>query len=101
MSQVSVIAKIPAAPGKRPELIAALQAALDNAATEEGTLEYILHEDTNDADVVWFYERYTDGAALQAHSTSDAFKAIGASLASLVGGRPELTILKPVGGKGL
>lgn len=101
MSQVSVIAKIPAAPGKRAELVAALQAALDNAAGEEGTLVYILHEDANDPDAVWFYERYTDGAALQAHSTSDAFKKIGASLAPLMGGRPELTILNPIGGKGL
>jgi quinol monooxygenase YgiN len=101
MSKVAVIAKIPAKPGKRDELVAALQAALDNAEGEADTLKYILHEDASDPDVVWFYELYTNQEALVAHGTSDAFKAIGASLRDLAAGRPELTMLKPVGGKGL
>ncbi len=101
MSKVAVIAKIPAQPGKRDELVAALQAALDNAEGEADTLTYILHEDLADADVVWFYELYTDQDALVAHGTSDAFKAIGAALRPFAAGRPELTMLKPVGGKGL
>jgi quinol monooxygenase YgiN len=101
MSQVAVIAKIPAAPGKRDELIAALQPLLANAETEEGTLRYILHEDTKDENIVWFYETYTDQAALTAHGSSEAFKTLGAALAPFVAGRPELTYLKPIGGKGL
>ena len=99
--KVAAIAKIPAAPGKRDELIDALQIALDNAQGESGTLQYILHEDSKDPDAVWFYELYTDQDALTAHSTSDGFKAIGAAIGALVGGRPEITFLKPVGGKGL
>ncbi|MCU1366920.1 MAG: hypothetical protein JWL72_4883 [Ilumatobacteraceae bacterium] len=101
MSKVAAIAKIPAHPGKRDELVAGLQAALDNAAGEADTLMYILHEDATDPDVVWFYELYTDQDAFVAHGTSDAFKAIGASLRNLAGGRPEITVLKPLGGKGL
>ena len=101
MSQIAVIARIPAVPGKRAKLVKALQQALDNVAGEPGTLQYILHEDVKDADAVWFYELYTDQAALDAHSTSDGMKALGPALAGLVAGRPELTIVKPVGGKGL
>lgn len=101
MSQVAVIAKIPAAPGQRDQLIAALQAALDTAEGEPGTLRYILHEDTADADVVWFYETYIDQEALVAHGSTDAFKALGAAMKPFIGGRPELTFLKPLGGKGL
>ena len=101
MSKVAVIAKIPALPGKRDELIVALQAALDNAEGEADTLKYILHEDAADADVVWFYEMYTDQDALIAHGTSDAFKAIGMGMRDLAAGRPELTFLKPIGGKGI
>ena len=48
-----------------------------------------------------FYELYTNEAALVAHGTSDAFKALGASLRDLAGGRPEMTLLTPVIGKGL
>jgi quinol monooxygenase YgiN len=101
MSKVAVIAKIPAAPGKRDQLIEALQAALANAEGEAGTLMYILNEDAKDPDAVWFYELYTDQDALTAHGSSDAFKALGAAIGEFVGGRPELTYLKPVGGKGL
>jgi quinol monooxygenase YgiN len=99
--KVAVLAKIPTQPGKRDELVKALEAAIDNANTEAGTLLYILHVDPKDDSAVYFYELYTDQDALTAHSTSDRFKEIGASLRDLAGGRPELTVLKPVIGKGL
>ena len=50
---------------------------------------------------MYFYELYTDQDALTAHGTSDRFKEIGKGLRDLAGGRPELTILTPVIGKGL
>jgi len=101
MSNVAVVARLSAQPGKRDDLVAALQAALDNAESEPGTRYYILHTDDKDADAVWFYELYGSAEDLKAHSTSDAFKALGPTLASLLAGRPELTFLTPVGGKGL
>lgn len=99
--KVAVLARIPAQPGKRDELVAALQAAIDNANTEDDTLLYILHTDDNEPDTVLFYELYTNEAALIAHGTSDAFKAIGMTLREYAGGRPEITKLNPVNGKGL
>ena len=48
-----------------------------------------------------FYELYENEAALVAHGSSDAFKALGASLRSVAGGRPEITRLTPIIGKGL
>jgi quinol monooxygenase YgiN len=99
--KVAVIAKVPAAPGKRDELVAALQVALDTARGEAGTTYYILHADAKDPDAVWFYELYTDQSALDSHMGSDAFKALGPAIAPFVGGRPELTFLTPLGGKGL
>jgi quinol monooxygenase YgiN len=99
-NQVAVIAKLSAAPGKRDELVAALQVGLQNVESEEGTLLYLLHEDSGDADLLWFYELYSGQDAFLAHAGSDAFKALGATLAPLLGGRPELSFLKPLGGKG-
>jgi len=101
MAQVAVVARIPAAPGKRDELAKALQMALDNAADEPGTTFYILHEDSKDADALWMYELYTDQAALDAHQASDGFKALGPAITPFLGGRPELTFMTPLGGKGL
>jgi quinol monooxygenase YgiN len=100
-NNIAVIAKIPALPGKRDELVAGLQTALANVESESGTLTYILHLDTKDEDVVWFYEYYSDEAAFAAHGSSEGMKAVGAALRNVAGGRPELTILKPVGGKGV
>lgn len=97
---VAVWARIPAQPGRRIELIDKLQAAIDNANTEDDTLIYILHTAENDDDAVYFYELYTSHDAFVAHGTSDRFKEIGASLRDVAGGRPELTILTPLVGKG-
>ena len=101
MSQISVIAKIPAAPGKRDDLAAALQMALDTASGEAGTRYYILHTDDNDADVLWMYEMYESQSALESHMGSEAFKALGPAITPFLGGRPELIFTKPIGGKGL
>ncbi|MEO5724124.1 MAG: putative quinol monooxygenase [Ilumatobacteraceae bacterium] len=101
MSHVAVWAKIPAQPGKRDELAKALQGALETAKGESGTLTYILHEDPKDPDALYFYELYADQAALDAHMGSDAFKALGPALAAFVGGRPEMKVIKPIGGKGI
>ena len=87
--------------GTLQDVVVALQAALDNAETEPGTLKYILHTDAGNEDLVWFYEVYADADAMKAHSSSDAFKALGPTLAPHLGGRPEITVLNPVGGKGL
>ena len=59
-NKVAVFARIPAQPGKRDELVKAMQAAIDNANSEEGTLTYILHTDDKEPDTVFFYEMYTD-----------------------------------------
>jgi len=101
MSQVAVIAKIAALEGKRAELAQALKAALVNAESESGTLKYILHEDANDENLLWFYELYSDQDALVAHGSSDAFKEVGMACRPFAAGRPELIMLNPLGGKGL
>lgn len=100
-AMVAVMAKIPAAPGKREELVGALRQALDTAQGEPGTRYYLLHADASDADTLWMYELYDSQEAFQAHAGSEAFKALGPALAPYLGGRPELTFMTPIGGKGL
>ena len=101
MTKVAVVAKMTAASGKRDELVEALGSLHEAVAGEEGTEVYAVHLDAADADVVWFYELYRDGDALAAHGTSEAMKAIGPRLASVLAGRPELSFLTPVRAKGL
>ena len=90
-------------PGKRDEVIAAMQVAIDHVTENEtGTIYYILHDDAEGRRTsIYFYELYADQAAFEAHGKSDALKAIGPALAPFMAGRPELKFLTPVQGKGL
>jgi quinol monooxygenase YgiN len=98
---VAVIARIPLKDGHRDAAIAALSEMLANAETEEGTLTYILHTDSRDTNLLWFYEQYVDADSFKAHGTSEFMKSFGPKLAEHLAGRPELTHLVPVSGKGL
>ena len=100
MSQ-TVLAKLSCKPGTRAAVIDAFGPMLDHVQQNEpGTLTYLLHEDVNDADVLWFYEVYADDDSFKAHGSSDVMKAIGGALAGNLARRPELIFLKQVGGKG-
>lgn len=97
MSQeVAVVARLTARSGRRDDLVSACREAVAGASGEEVTVEYRLHTDAKDPDVVWFYERYTDRAAFDSHMSSDAMTTFGTSVAELLGGKPELTFLTPV-----
>ncbi len=101
MAKVAVWAKIPCKPGERDALAAGLQGAIDATADEPGTLLYLLHVDPNDADVLWMYELYESDEALKTHQDGDAFKALGGLIGPHLAGRPELSFITPVTGKGL
>jgi quinol monooxygenase YgiN len=101
MSTIAVIAKITAQPGKRADVVAGMTSILlAHVESEPGTLVYTLLEDQADADVMWVYEEYADQAALDAHSSSEAMKALGGSIGPFLAGRPELTFTNVAGGKG-
>lgn len=101
MSKVIVLAKIPVQDGKRADVVAGMAPMMEHVETEPGTLEYILCEDAGDENAVWMYEVYSDQAAFDAHSGSDVMKALGGAIGPFLAGRPELTFLSPVRGKGL
>jgi quinol monooxygenase YgiN len=101
MSNIVVLAKMTTQDGKRAELIAGMGPMLEHVESEEGTLTYIVNEDAKDDNVVWMYEVYADQESFEAHGKSDAMKALGVAVGPLLGGRPELIFLRPVGGKGL
>jgi quinol monooxygenase YgiN len=101
MAKVALVARMTAQTGKRDQLVEAFGPLYDAVADEAGTEVYALHLDAGDEDVVWFYELYSAMDSLTAHGTSEAMKAVGPQLASLLAGQPELTFLTPVRAKGL
>ena len=95
MSKVAAVAKLTAADGQRDALVKVMEQLVDAAADEGGTELYVLNLDNKDANVIWFYELYTDQDALNAHGQSETMKAIGGQLGGLLGGAPELNFLTP------
>ena len=101
MARISVIAKITALPGKRAEVVDVLRDVVSGTDKEPGTLVYAMNTDKADDDVIWFYELYTDDAALGVHGEGEAMEAAGPRLRDKVAGRPELHVLELVQAKGL
>lgn len=101
MTKVAIFARIPLKPGTREEAAKGLQACIDNAHSEAGTLLYILHEDPNDPDALFFYDLYTDSDSLTVHGASDGMKVMGAVLKEYGAGRADMRFLTPISGKGL
>jgi quinol monooxygenase YgiN len=101
MSKIAVLAKLTAAEGKRAEALAVLSAQVALVNGETGTEIYALHTDDGDDVTIWFYELYTDDAALAHHSGSEAMAALGPKLKGLMAARPEIKRLTPVTAKGL
>ena len=90
MPKQTVYAKFTAQPGKGDEVITALKSMMDQVATEAGTELYAVSRAADNPDTLFFFEVYTDAAALGAHSGSEAMKAFGGKLAGLLAARPEI-----------
>ena len=57
---------------------------------EPGVLEYRVTTDVEAPDTVRVIEQYEDGAAVDAHMSSDHFESFQAAIASHLAGEPEL-----------
>jgi quinol monooxygenase YgiN len=71
------------APGEIDKFLIAAQQMVVETRKEQGCLHYAFARDMNDPDILRISERWTDDAALQAHSTSPHMAAFGAGLAQV------------------
>lgn len=72
-----VTAKWTARPGEENAVAAAVEQLIEPTRAEPGNLFYQVHRDPNDKAVFFFYEQYTDQAAMEAHAASPHFKEHG------------------------
>ena len=64
---LTVIAYMKAAPGKRDELKAELEALIEPTSKEDGYVNYDLHQGVEDPDTFFFYENWESPEHLDAH----------------------------------
>jgi quinol monooxygenase YgiN len=89
-NMITVVAKLQAVTGKEDQLRAVLTEMVGNVKKHEAgkVPTYSLHTSDADPTLFLFYEQYADAEGLAAHSQTDHMKAMGASLAGLLAGRP-------------
>ena len=93
---IAILAKIPVKPGSEADFEKAMLAMAEQVrANEPGNKLYTLCKDADGAYTMM--ELYDDAAAVEAHRTSDHFKAGGASLGPFIAGAPEITTMEVLG----
>ena len=94
---IGVIATLQVQDGKGAELEAAFrELAPQVRANEPGNKLYVLHKSREDANTYVVMEIYDDQAAIDAHRSSDHFKAAGPKLGACLAGRPDVKFLDAV-----
>ena len=93
-----VVARLKAKSGEESKMADALQAMVSKVEQEEGTLMYTLHQAQNDPTQFLFYEKYADGEALKAHSSTPYFKELLGILEPLLDGAPEIEMYTEIAG---
>src|SRR5262245_50283456 len=97
MSQIVYLVKITTTPRHRDDAVAVLSPLVDATAGENGTVQYVMHADTTDADTIWFYEVYADQAAFDAHVDNSAMTEVGGKLSNgLLAGPPDMQALEMI-----
>ena len=92
--------ELTAAEGKRDEALYTLGKLVAATESEDGTLQYLMHTEVAEPDVIWFYERYADQAAFEAHATSTTMADVMGALAGLLDGPADMRQLDLVQRKG-
>ena len=81
---LTVIAHMRAAPGKRDELRAALEALVEPTSKEQGCVNYDLHQVIEDPDRFFFYENWESDADLDAHLDAPHLRDFAARIPELL-----------------
>ncbi len=91
MARIVIFTRLTAQPGRRDDLVAALEALGAATRNEPGAEVFVLHPARDEPDLVLGYEVFTDDDALAAHRASEHVAVIGPQLQDLLAGPPEIS----------
>ena len=92
----AIAAELKAKPGKEPELESILRSLFDHVDREPGTSLYVLHRSPDDPSLFFFYEQYSDPAALRAHLASGFLRDAAGLMEPLLAAPPRVQVLDPI-----
>jgi quinol monooxygenase YgiN len=91
MARVVIFTRLTAHPGRRDDLVAALEELGAATRDESGSEIFVTHPARDEPDVVLGYEVFADDDALAAHRASEHVAAIGPKLQELLVAPPEIS----------
>lgn len=94
---ITVVATFHARPGKQAELKKALTGLIAPTRTEEGCLNYDLHQSLEDSSKFLFHENWASQAHLDAHLKNTHIQVLLPRLDELCIGMPEITTWEKMG----
>jgi autoinducer 2-degrading protein len=96
MPKVSAVAKLTVKPDKADDFPKVWDDVLAHiAANEPGTEHYVMHRSNRDPSIFYVTEIYADQAALDAHSSSDAFAGLVGKLGDYIA-EADLDFCEPI-----
>jgi quinol monooxygenase YgiN len=90
MARVVIFTRLTAKPGRRDELLAALETLGVATRAEPGADTFVVHAARDEPDVVLGYEVFVDEDALAMHRASEPVATIGPRLTELLAVAPEI-----------
>ena len=88
---IAIFTRLLAKPGRRDELLAALDELAESTRAEPGNEQFVCHAARDEPDVVLGYERFVDQQAIEAHRATDAVRLARERLDDLLSAPPEIT----------
>jgi len=83
-----------AVPERRAELMDLLDGMLEPSRAEPGCVSYRYFIDSENANIVHFFELWQDQAAVDFHFSTPHFQQLGESIADLIVGAPDIRIFE-------
>jgi len=87
-----ITAKIFIKPGREAEFAEAAKWMIENTVKEEGCLQYTLYQDPYNPTNFFFFERYKNQAAIDAHFAASYFTEFGTKISDLTSQPAEIKI---------
>jgi quinol monooxygenase YgiN len=84
VAEFGALLQMTALDGQRDELLRVLANYVHTLDGEPGTTLFTVAADPNDENLVWAWEEFADGAAVQGHFEHDFFRALQLELADLL-----------------
>ncbi|MEN3280537.1 MAG: hypothetical protein V7607_1677 [Solirubrobacteraceae bacterium] len=96
MSEVVIVSRLRARPGREDETERALRSLIAPTHGEDGVVLYALHRGVDDPSLFYFIEQFETREHLERHLQSDHVQGFGAMAEELLAERPPFDVMRAV-----